>query len=283
MSPTDIDGLIEAANGLPLLPASGVRLAALVSSRHFDVQEVTDIVAYDPSLTLRLIRSANSAVQGNRTPVTTARDAVIRLGAAQVLAISVASHAKRLLQEALPAYALSPGELWRHSVTAAAVAEVLPAFCRVQIPPETFTASLLHDIGKVVIARSLNQKALDRLHQVEQQRQLTRLQAESEVLGVNHGELGGVIAQHWKLPESIVKGIIHHHTPDEGRDVICDAVYLADNLAKRIESKGKIPAPEPELNQRVLADLGVSGAPFELLCQAGATKSDEASARFNAG
>jgi putative nucleotidyltransferase with HDIG domain len=227
-------------------------------------------------------RATAVAVQGNRTPVTTARDAVIRLGAAQVLAISVASHARRLLQEALPAYSLSAGELWRHSVTAAAVAELLPSYCGVQIPPETFTAALLHDIGKVVIARSLDKKALDWLHQAEQQGHLTRLQAETEVLKMHHGELGGIIAQHWKLPESVAKGIVHHHTPDEGKAVICDAVYLADTVAKRIDSTGKTQAPEPELNRRVMADLGVSGDQFDRLCQAAAARSEEAAARFNA-
>jgi HD-like signal output (HDOD) protein len=282
MSPIDIDALIEEAKQIPLLPASGVRLAALVSSHQYDIADVADVVAYDPALTLRLIRSANSAFQSSRTPVTTTRDAVLRLGAAQFLAISVASHARRLMQEDLPAYALSAGELWKHSVITAVVSELIPNHCTTVIPPETFTAALLHDIGKLVIARCVDEKTRKWLESAEQEGHLPLLQAEREVLEVDHAELGGLIAQHWKLPESVAKGITFHHTPDERKDVICDAVYLADTVAKQIEPAKTSRLPHPELNRRVLADLGLADSQFELLCQAGADKSQEASARFNA-
>ena len=60
------------------------------------------------------------------------------------------------------------------------------------------------------------------------------LQAETEVLGVNHAELGGRIAGQWKLPERLMNGVTFHHTPDAGGDVVCDVVYLANVAAKRI-------------------------------------------------
>ncbi len=59
------------------------------------------------------------------------------------------------------------------------------------------------------------------------------LQAEIEILGVHHGELGGLIASHWNLPPRVVQGITYHHAPATGCDVICDVAHVANVLAKR--------------------------------------------------
>ena len=54
---------------------------------------------------------------------------------------------------------------------------------------------------------------------------------------MHHGELGGLIAQHWELPPRVVQGIIHHHEPNEDNDAVCYFVCVANQVAKRIEAK----------------------------------------------
>ena len=73
------------------------------------------------------------------------------------------------------------------------------------------------------------------IYQARDEEGLSQLDAETLILGVHHGELGGRIARGWQLPEGIVKGIIHHHHPDEGKDLVCDFVYFSNQVAKRIE------------------------------------------------
>ena len=41
------------------------------------------------------------------------------------------------------------------------------------------------------------------------------LQAEMEILEVNHAELGGLIARHWGLPDIIALGVQYHHAPTD--------------------------------------------------------------------
>ncbi len=84
------------------------------------------------------------------------REALARLGTAQVLAIAVAAGARPHFQSKLPGYNLNDGALWDRSVAAAVAAEVAPRFCKQEIPPEGFTAALLHDVGKVLIGRYLD-------------------------------------------------------------------------------------------------------------------------------
>ena len=84
-----------------------------------------------------------------------------------------------------------------------------------------------------------------------------------EVLGVNHAALGGEIASHWKLPERLVTGITFHHSPDEGDDVVCDVVYLANIAAKRI-GEGVVRSPDEVTVQAAsLARLGLSTTVWE--------------------
>ena len=115
-------------------------------------------------------------------------------------------------------------------------AETVQALSSGEPIPETFTAALLHDVGKLVMGRFLIPEILGFIRRAREVDHLGRLEAESLLLNVHHGELGGLIAQHWKLPSRVVQGIIYHHNPEEGHDVICDLTYLANQIAKQIEA-----------------------------------------------
>jgi putative nucleotidyltransferase with HDIG domain len=228
----DVKALSVAATHIEALPASVTRLTALMTDERWNLTEVEEIVKLDEALTMRLLRAANSAASASAVPIVTVRDAVVRMGAQPLLSLATAVGVQKRLQKALPEYGLSEGELWRHSVAAALAAEALPQFCRASLPGETFAAALLHDVGKLVMARFLDDEILRMLAESREQGGLSSLFAETEVLQVHHGELGGLIAQKWQLPERMVTGIIYHHMPDQTRDVIADAVHVANVSAK---------------------------------------------------
>jgi putative nucleotidyltransferase with HDIG domain len=250
----NLDELTYQARELQPLPASAVRLAELVASWETGLGDICEVIAYDQALTLSLLRAANSAASGIGTAVTQVHEAVFRLGAARALALAMGANARGLLKQNACAYGLSEGALWRHSVASAAAAETLSDFALAALPAETFTAALLHDVGKLVMSRFLSPHDLEMIHRAQTDGGLDPLAAESQVLGVHHGELGGIIAQHWKLPERIVKGVTYHHTPADGNDLICDAVYSANLVAKSIEGS----PPPSKLNAEALARLGLS-------------------------
>lgn len=275
----NLDELILQAHELSPLPASVVRLANLAGSASTALHEIADVIAYDQSLTVKLLRAANAAAVAGSSRVTQAREAMFRLGTARVLALAMASSVNQMLQRDVAAYGLAEGQLWRHSVAAATAAETLPEFATQDIPAETFTAALLHDVGKLVMGRFLDRNDLEFIRRAQTDGGLDPLAAESQVLLVHHGELGGVVAQHWSLPERIVKGIIYHHRPSAGFDVICDAVYLANLVAKVIESPRPInlaPVDEGSLER-----LGLSAVDLSPLVSAARSRFDAVSGRYN--
>jgi HD-like signal output (HDOD) protein len=253
---------VKAAHGLDPLPATVARLASLVVRPDWSLNEAAHLVEFDPALTGRLLRLANSAAMAGLSPVNTARDAIMRVGIGPALAFAAASGLRKQLKRALPEYGLTDGQLWRHSVASALAVEPIARRARTPVPPECFTAALLHDIGKIVLARFLSP---DELKWLAEARDLggSSLQAEMEVLGVNHAELGGQIAGHWKLPDRLAAGIAFHHTPDEGHDLVCDVVYLANVAAKRI-GEGVVRAPdEVTAHEASLARLGLTATVWE--------------------
>lgn len=257
----DLDEMARAAARLEPLPTSTTRLAALVCEGAPELGQVVEIVQFDEALTASLLQTANSSWSASRTEITTVRDAVIRLGASPVLALTLGMRVRHHLGDALPKYGLSEGELWRHSVAASLAAELLTQWAAHRPPPEAATAALLHDVGKLVMERFLDPDLLDQLGEA-QEHGATRLEAEAAVLGIDHAELGGLIARSWGLPESLVCGIRGHGHPRAGDDLIVHAVFLADGLAKSVGA-GADDNRDGQAEAVAMAELGLSASDID--------------------
>jgi putative nucleotidyltransferase with HDIG domain len=228
----DLDALTTAAEALEPLPASVTRLAVLATG-DAQLDAVVEVVQFDQALTAALLATANSSWSASRTRITTVRDAVLRLGTGPVLSLALGASVRNRMHRAVPEYGLAEGELWEHSVAALLAAELLGRRAPVKPPVETATAALLHDVGKLVMARFLDDDLLQSLHRAAEEG-IGRRRAEVDVLGVNHAELGALVAQTWRLPPSLVRGIGYHHDPRLGGELICFAVHLADVVAKAV-------------------------------------------------
>jgi len=253
----DLDALIAQAYDLEPIPVSAVRLAGLVADPDSNLKSITEVISLDPSLTARVLRAANSARVAARSTVSNVNDAVVRLGRGTILSIVVGSAARKHLQRSVPEYGLAENALWKHSVATALAAETLGQVCGVSVPPEVFAAALLHDIGKLVLARFLDKHTLELLDEAQTQGHLDPLEAERRVLQVHHAELGGLIARKWGLPGSIVHGITYHHRPDECGEAICDIICVANDIAIATGLANVPTPPWPEDHARAFAKLDV--------------------------
>jgi HD-like signal output (HDOD) protein len=277
----NLDQIIAAADALEPLPATTARLVQLVGTAHVELDEIAELIAFDQAMTLALLRAANSAFSASAEPVATVKDAVSRMGTGEVLHLAAAFGLRPFLQARLPAYGLGEGALWRHSVAAAVAAQTLPDFCDVILPPEGFTAAMLHDVGKLVMGRFLSPEILAFMQRAQETDQLDRTAAEAQLFKIHHGQLGGQIAKNWRMPPRVVLGITHHHEPGPGADVICDLTYLANHVAKRIEAGlygGKFQAP---IDPEALARLGLTVEKLELHFPVAAARYAKVSSGYN--
>jgi HD-like signal output (HDOD) protein len=260
----DLDALTTAAEALEPLPASVTRLAAIATTEP-QVDAVVEVVRYDQALTAALLATANSSWSASRSRVTTVHDAVVRLGTGPVLSLALGASVRSRMHRAVPEYGLAEGELWEHSVAALLAAELLGRRAPVPPPVETATAALLHDVGKLVMARFLDDDLLRALHMAAGEG-VGRRRAEREVLGVDHAELGGLVAQAWRLPPALVRGIGYHHDPLLGGELTCFAVHLADVVAK-VVGAGLEDNPDLEAYAAAVHALGLRPDDVDELCR----------------
>ena len=250
--------IIRIAQELEPLPPSCSRLAALAADECPDVLEVIEIFRQDPVLTGKLLKLANSVAFGAPRTIGTVKEAVLRLGTTSVfgLAVSIASRPK--LETRVPAYDLQSGALWRHSLTAALSTGVLTMRLSGRVPPLAFTSALLHDIGKLILGPMITTDLLAGLEHAVEGAGLLPFQAESEILSVHHGEVAGIIAQAWQLPEGIVRGVTHHHDPQATDDPHAVFTFMANIVARKCEGGEILSFAELEMLTAALEQLGLS-------------------------
>ena len=149
MSVMTIDQIVNEAN-LPRLPDSAMRLIAVINDPNSGMNDIIETIRFDQTITAELLRRANAADIGAGRSITTLDDAVRVLGTGRVMRIAMAAQTPTELMKAQEGYGLSPGELWRHSVGVALMAQLLGRKLGVGNQGVLFTAGLLHDVGKAI-------------------------------------------------------------------------------------------------------------------------------------
>jgi putative nucleotidyltransferase with HDIG domain len=268
----DHDAVVQSAHLLPPLPQSATRLASLLARDEPDVLEIVKVIECDPTLTMKLLRLANSAIGSARHRIGTVREALTRLGTGTVVGFVIGKCVRPLVGKRIPGYNVSESEFWTHSLTAAFAAESIQARSAHWSGHLGFTAALLHDVGKLVLGQFLNAELSGWLERAGTEGKLSAFHSEKEILSLHHGEIGAIVAQHWGLPACIVKGIEYHHDPENGMDGICDVTYLANLVSHWLEANPRSIelAPQPMLHAPVgpvLDRLGLAEKCLVSVCE----------------
>jgi putative nucleotidyltransferase with HDIG domain len=227
----ELDDYINKVKNLPPAPRILPELLTLLRKEDIDSSRVVDLIAYDPGITAAVLRLCNSACFAGAEPADDLPEAVNRIGFRQVYLLVAAVSGAKLLGSAQKGYGIDSGELWKHSVTAAVAAQLVTE----EKGGDTgvaFTAALLHDIGKIILAEAL-EHIYARLVEETECNQASMLETEKRLLGVNHAEIGGRLLSRWKFPTSIVSAVTAHHQPAnaESDKELAAYVYVGNMIA----------------------------------------------------
>ncbi|NDY42350.1 HDOD domain-containing protein [Dissulfurirhabdus thermomarina] len=256
-------GLLEIdwkSEELPTLPAVAHRLMALASGEEASAAELTEILGQDPSLTLKILRAANSALFALSVEVTSVRQAVVFLGMDEVRRIALGSVLAERFLTVGPEMRPHAEALWRHSLAAAVLARELRGEADDPVL-DRYTLALLHDMGWLV--------ALAQAPEVYRGIAAEAGGADTAgetAWGVDHRLWGARLAETWGLPEPFQVVAFHHHAPLEDFDppgYILD-VALADHLALDLGFGPGVETPGP-LPEGFLEVLGMPPDDFEAL------------------
>jgi putative nucleotidyltransferase with HDIG domain len=226
---TLVECILNSAIQLPPFPAVIQRVLQLVEEPKSSAQEIVDVIQYDQSITANILRVCNSAFSGLRRPVHSLREAIALIGFNQLVEVILQHNSAQLISRACPGYDLDDGELWRHSVSCALLSQIISLRLNQAPSPTRFTAALLHDIGKVILSGFVREH-FEEIRKIVRDGGCSFSEAEREVLGIDHAELGGKISERWQFPKAIVLAIRYHHTPlltPEDHEIV-NLIYLCD-------------------------------------------------------
>lgn len=216
------------------MPSVAARLLELLRDADSPTAEVENILRSDPGLTANILKMTNSAYFGLANRIGSIRQAILLLGWKRLYQLVVASCVSAILDKSVPGYDLPAGELWRHSIAVSAAAEGLAKELRISGADEIFTAGLLHDLGKMILGKFVQQDLVK--IDFEAYQNLSFEKVEQAVLGTDHAEIGAIIMEKWKLPTDLIAAVRWHHEPENAPSPtqMGDVVHVADFISLMI-------------------------------------------------
>jgi HD-like signal output (HDOD) protein/ActR/RegA family two-component response regulator len=246
-------GLAGKMRALPSFPTLYLDIMREIESPNSSIQGIANVVAKDPGITAKVLQVANSAAMGLPEKVSDPADAVQQLGmttvrslvlSAQVYGNFAPGRLKGFSAEALWAHLMKCGDLAR-TILRREHAEFVES-------EDAFTAGMLHDIGKLMLADSLPEEFASAMALAAKEN-ISQAEAELEVFGATHAGLAAYLFGLWGLPASIVEAVAFHHTPEMSDLKKCTALTAVHVANSFYDSTGMAP-----LNQEYLAEIGVA-------------------------
>jgi len=254
-----IKRLISRLSVLPSLPALYSEIVSELQSADASIHRAGEIIAKDPGMTAKILQLVNSAFFGIRRVVSNPADAAAYLGLETIQSLVLSLHAFARF-EACRLPGCSIDQIWSHSMAAGLLAKRImegEKAGRAQAA-EAFTAGLLHDLGKLVLTANLPQEYGTVLARVAHG-EVALHDAEREVLGSTHAEIGSYLLGLWGLPDPIIEAVALHHRPGECADKafgpLC-AVHAANVLEKEHSSGTAFPGQASRLDLTYLDAIG---------------------------
>ncbi|MDX9964161.1 HDOD domain-containing protein [Desulfobacter postgatei] len=221
--------VIKEIKNLKPIPAVVTSLLEIIDDPNASMKDITKIIQYDPAITADILRTANSAYFGLKRPAETIQEAAMMLGTNHVVDLVMLKLCSQAVKGTQKGYDLHEGALWKYSVSSALIAKQVAVQLDLPNKNSIFTASLLKDIGKTVLDKFI-QDAFEKISNLVINENFSFMEAEKQIIGVDHAELGGMIAKMWKFSPRMVGIIRNHHLSSETmvRDKDLAVVYLSD-------------------------------------------------------
>ncbi len=249
--------LVNKTLELPTLPEVLIKLNQIIAEPESSADDVAKVISTDPSVSTNILRIVNSAYYGLQVRVSSINLAVSIMGFSMTkkVALKAAVFSMFARRKENKCKQFDPAAFWKHSIFTGVAAKVLGAESkrfRDHHGEDLYICGLLHDIGKIIMLESEEQRYNQVLEQAAQSGR-PELDVETEVLGYNHADVGSVLAIKWFLPEDLTIAIRYHHAPraDPFQKSLSSLIHLADRLAWNSSYPSTVDMKTPELDIEV--------------------------------
>jgi HD-like signal output (HDOD) protein len=210
--------LISRTTSLPSTPAIYRELIQALQAPGASAQQIGTTLAKDIGMTAKVLQLVNSAFFGIRRQITSPEEAVMLLGVDTVTSLALSASAFSSFDASkCPRFSIE--DLQQHSASVAGIAREIAKSQKVPkaVSDDTFVAGLLHDVGQLILVANHPEK-YDRVLKAVAARDRSVSEAEQDIFGTTHAEVGSYLLWLWGLPDSVVEAVAFHHYPSRCAD-----------------------------------------------------------------
>ena len=254
MSRVTLDAVMRTIHKLPSLPTVVIDLLASLTQEDLDIDVLSKKITTDQVLTAKTLKIANSSFYGMSRQVGTVAEAIAVLGFHTIRnLVTTAAMVNGLPDNSRASFNMV--HFWRHSIATAVCANAI-AMELGSHKSEAYTAGLLHDIGRLVLATQFAVEYEEATH-YRVAHDCYASEAEAATLGLDHAAVGALLAQHWKFPNPMQQAIALHHQPNTTAPLSL-MVHLADAIAHALDFSGNEDDLVPPVDIQAFTSLGLS-------------------------
>lgn len=253
-----LDDVLKRADAIPALPQIVSKILDTLDDDSANTDTLSEHISGEPAVVAKLLGAANAGAFGGHH-IQSLKQAIILLGIGRVKEITIAT---AIIDRYTAEPPFDAHALWLHSIGVAACAKEIALHAKLDIEIAGI-AGLLHDIGQLLLFGVEPKAYIEALNHMQQQ-QMDIIAAEREILGVDHAQVGGALANLWHLPPRVAAAISGHHmTEDAGSaSEIADVVHVAEVLSHALDLGGSKTNRVPRLSDMSCARLGIDWMEF---------------------
>lgn len=260
--------ILDDINDIPPLPEVATKVMELTNDPDVSASELNKVISKDEALTANLLKLCNSSYYGLPRVISSVTQAIMYLGFQTVRNMVLSSTIDQVLKGYdLSMYNYEKGGLGKHSFATAVASQVVSKQLRPGLRDTAFTAGLLHDVGKIILGKYIQEHKSELLALSDSE--IVTREGEKKVFGADHAEVGARIADNWNFPQELTLAIGFHHLPEEatGRPLLAVIVCLADNICLRLGDGLLTESDERPLTEYVVESTGTSEEELGPLCE----------------
>ncbi|MCF8068782.1 MAG: HDOD domain-containing protein [Desulfobacterales bacterium] len=231
-SNTNINNLIKKIDQIPTLPIVSKQIMDLLKDPDASLNKIVDLIEKDVSLTVKILKVANSAFYGTLSKVSSIDHALVVIGLGEVRSILYAFSIYNFFPKTTED-TIDRSQFWKHSIVCSQVARYLSQYFEIPQNDSLFISGLIHDMGKIVFDQYFHDEFME-IHQYVEKHNTTFSKAEKEVIGITHYQVAAKLLQKWNFPKEVILQVFYHHAPwqNSGNGTGSTIVYLANMLSK---------------------------------------------------
>ena len=229
--------ITENIKNIPSLPEIITKSIEIMQDENTSAETLARLISNDIGLTARVLKLVNSAYYGFPKQISTIKQAITILGFTTIKGLIISASVFKMFSYNSNNSSFNYKRFWKHSIITASTARQLAQYVEIKKIEDIFSAAFLHNIGKIILAH-YDKENYAKINKHNPKNEIEQMKYEEEYCGLNHCEIGNIIAYSWNLPEIFCEIITNHHSYKNSLNysVECAVVSLASEIANSIEN-----------------------------------------------